>query len=447
MKKVYWLIALLILIFGSSVALVSAHQSPTNRIDGQLRSFDPFCQIVDNRTMVPLRFVMEDPAFQAKVQWDGRLQKVTIQSSDKTFELFIGNRKVLVDGKSVYLDTAPYIYQNRTFVPIRFLAEQLGATVSWNAAISEVEIETNRQTQVFAYYYYNGLDELKANGSLMTDIAFRWFETNGQGELNYEYEAPYNEILDFARSKGIKTHASVMLMGQESLHNLLSNPENRGRLVDNLGREITRSQYDGVNIDFEFLAPSDAGNFVLFLQELKAKIGPDVELSVAVFARTANDKWATGYDYKGIGATADKVVVMAYDYHYATDSPGPIAPLWWTNQVVDYMVSVMPREKILLGMATYGYDWPEAANGTTVTAEKLAAVKSQYNVTERFDLESMSPTYTYVDESGVSHQIWMEDERSLQEKWKLAEDNGLGGISFWRIGTGFDDLYQVIEKN
>ena len=447
MKKVYWLIALLILIFGSSVALVSAHQSPTIRIDGQLRSFDPFCQIVDNRTMVPLRFVMEDPAFQAKVQWDGRLQKVTIQSSDKTFELFIGNRKVLVDGKSVYLDTAPYIYQNRTFVPIRFLAEQMGATVSWNAAISEVEIETNRQTQVFAYYYYNGLDELKANGSLMTDIAFRWFETNGQGELNYEYEAPYNEILDFARSKGIKTHASVMLMGQESLHNLLSNPENRGRLVDNLGREITRSQYDGVNIDFEFLAPSDAGNFVLFLQELKAKIGPDVELSVAVFARTANDKWATGYDYKGIGATADKVVVMAYDYHYATDSPGPIAPLWWTNQVVDYMVSVMPREKILLGMATYGYDWPEAANGTTVTAEKLAAVKSQYNVTERFDLESMSPTYTYVDESGVSHQIWMEDERSLQEKWKLAEDNGLGGISFWRIGTGFDDLYQVIEKN
>lgn len=446
MKKIYWLVMVLILFVGSSAAMVSADLSPTIRIDGQLRSFDPSCQIVDNRTMVPLRFVMEDPAFQGKVGWDAALQKVTIELSNKTFELFIGNRKVLVDGKNAYLDAAPYIYQNRTYVPIRFLAEQMGARVSWNAALREVEIETNPQ-QVFAYYYYNGFDEFKANAALMSDVAFRWFQTNGQGELSYEYEAPYDEILAFARSKGIKTHASVALMGKEELHNLLSNPENRDRLVDNLDREITRGQYDGVNIDFELMAASDADNFVLFLQELKAKIGPDVELSVAVYARTANDKWPTGYDYKGIGATADKVVVMAYDYHYATDSPGPIAPLWWTKQVVDYMVSVMPREKILLGMASYGYDWAEGANGTTVTAEKLAAVKSKYNVTERFDMESMSPTYTYVDESGVSHQIWMEDERSLQEKWKLAVDNGLGGISFWRIGTGFDDIYQVLEKN
>ncbi len=447
MKKICSLVIVFVLLFSCNVPPAFAVQGPAIRIDGQLRSFELPCQIVNSRTMVPIRFVMEDPAFQANVQWDGKLQKVTIELSGKTFELVIGSRKVLADGKSIYLDTSPYIYQSRTYVPIRFLAEQMGARVTWNASLNEVGIVTNPQTEVFAYYYYNGLDELKANAGLLSDVAFRWFKTNGKGELSYEYSAPYDEILSYARSQGIKTHASVALMNKDELHNLLSNPENRSSLVNNLYQEVVRNKYDGVNIDFEFIAASDASHFVSFLQELKTKLGPDKVLSVAVFARTANDKWPTGYDYKAIGAVADKVVVMAYDYHYATDTPGPIAPLWWANQVVDYMVSIMPREKILLGMASYGYDWPAGTQATTVTAQKLAAVMSKYDVEERFDLESMSPTYTYVTETGISHQIWMENERSLQEKWNLAEENNLGGISFWRIGTGFNDLYNVISQN
>jgi spore germination protein YaaH len=209
--------------------------------------------------------------------------------------------------------------------------------------------------------------------------------------------------------------------------------------------QMDEDAYDGVNIDFEFLAASDAANLTLFLQELKAGIGADKILSIAVFARTASDQWPTAYDYQAIGAIADKVLVMAYDYHYASNPPGPVAPLWWVREVVAYSSSMIPSEKLLLGMPTYGYDWAEGMDGTTITAAKLSNLKSQYQVTESFDLNSMSPTYSYDDDQQISHQIWLENRVSLNEKYQVAIDNHLGGISFWRIGTGFQDLYDVLQ--
>ncbi|MEA1961305.1 MAG: glycosyl hydrolase family 18 protein [Bacillota bacterium] len=447
MKKICLLLGMSMCLLFLGVGQAAAAVNPSIQINGEERQFDPSCQIVNNRTMVPLRFIMEDPAFQGKVSWNGKLQRVTVDFTNKIFTFAIGDTKVLVDGNVSYLDAAPYIYQDRTFIPIRFFAEQMGARVSWNATLKEVKVEFDPEIQVFAYYYYHGFDELKENADLMTDVAFRWFKTSSKGELSYEYKDQYQEILNFTRAKGIKTHASVVLMGQDALHSLLSNPANRFRLVENIDKELRTNGYDGINIDFEFLYPDDAGNLTLFLKELKNKIGEDKILSIAVFARTADDHWETGFDYKTIGEIADKVVVMAYDYHYATNPPGPVAPLWWVEEVIDYTTSIMPREKILLGMPTYGYDWAKGEDGKTVTASKLDAVISQYGATERFDWESMSPSYHYTDDRGIKHEIWMENEKSLTEKWKAADENSLAGISFWRIGTGFDDLYDVIENN
>jgi spore germination protein YaaH len=140
---------------------------------------------------------------------------------------------------------------------------------------------------------------------------------------------------------------------------------------------------------------------------------------------------------------------MTYDYSYTTSAPGPVAPLWWVEDVVDYMTDTakIPAAKLLMGVATYGYNWGSGLTTTTVTWNKLNQIKSSYSVTEHFDTASMSPYYTYTDTNGVYHQIWLENERSLSEKWKVAINNNLGGISFWRIGNGFKDLYNVLEKN
>lgn len=412
-------------------------------INGMSNTLNPPAFISDGRTLVPVRFIVENSALQGQVYWDENQQKVAMDCRGHYIELFIGRRQATVDGKSFTLDVAPTTWQDRCYIPLRFLVENLGGQVNWNTSSGSISLSFGTPSRVFAYYYYSPMAEMQTNGHLFSDIAFRWFETNGSGDLSYEYKDDYAAKVQWARQQGIATHASVVLMGQDTLHQLLSSSTNRWHLIQQLVNTAWKDNYDGIDIDFEFIAPQDSSYFTQFLRDLKDSLGGKT-LSVAVLARTGKENWATGYDYKAIGEIADLVVVMAYDYSYVDSAPGPVAPLWWVQQVSQYMISKMPREKILMGLATYGYDWPSSGAAKTVTAATLKQIRNTYNVQEHFDQKSMSPYYTYYDAQGRYHQIWMENQQSLTAKWNLCMDQDLGGISFWRIGTGFTDLYQLL---
>ena len=95
-------------------------------------------EIKNDRTMLPIRIIAE--ALGAKVTWNEAEQKVTIAEDDLTIEIFIGQPFATVNGKPVQLDAPAYIANDRTYLPLRFVAENLGATVEWNAADSSVTI-------------------------------------------------------------------------------------------------------------------------------------------------------------------------------------------------------------------------------------------------------------------------------------------------------------------
>ncbi len=97
--------------------------------------------IVGDRTMLPIRVVAE--ALGAEVDWDAELQKVTITKGDTVIELFIGETTAYVNGKAVQLDVAPFIDNNRTYLPVRFVSEYLGAVVHWDGDTRTVTILEN----------------------------------------------------------------------------------------------------------------------------------------------------------------------------------------------------------------------------------------------------------------------------------------------------------------
>ncbi len=84
----------------------------------------------DNRTMVPVRFVSNELG--ASVDWDADTQKVTIRQAEKTIELIIGDNFALVNGERKEFDTAAVIVESRTMVPVRFISQTFGAVVDWN---------------------------------------------------------------------------------------------------------------------------------------------------------------------------------------------------------------------------------------------------------------------------------------------------------------------------
>jgi len=99
-------------------------------INGKTESTDVPAKIVSDRTFLPVRFVAE--SLGAKVGWDGNENKVTITDGDKKIELIIGKREITVNGKTEKLDAAPFIEDSRTLVPVRFISEALGALVTYD---------------------------------------------------------------------------------------------------------------------------------------------------------------------------------------------------------------------------------------------------------------------------------------------------------------------------
>lgn len=445
-KKTVVMLIIAMLLLGSMAWPAAAASDPGIRIEGELRQFTPGPLLIQGRTMVPVRFVVEDPALKGAVYWDGALRKVAMDCQGKYIEFVIGSKTARVDGVVKNLDAAPFIYQDRSYIPLRFLAEALGATVTWDSGRGEVDISFSYKPEVFAYYYYTPWDEYAQNIDLFTDVALRWFKTDRLGNLSYDYQDQYEKVLQYARDHNVRTHLGVALMDKEALHTLLSNPGHRQNLIKQLHAQVRKGRYDGVNIDFEFISPTDADFFTQFLRELKNTLGADKIVSVAVFARTGRENWPVAYQYKAIGQIVDRVVVMAYDYSYPDSAAGPVAPLWWVRDVGNYMMANIPREKILLGLPTYGYNWGPTGRAVTVTGPKLAIIQNKYRVSAGFDWKSMSPYYLYTDENGRQHTIWLENETSLSEKWNLAATNRLCGIAFWRIGNGFEDLYKVIRQ-
>lgn len=103
-------------------------------INGEAKTLDAAPVIRDSRTMLPVRFVAE--AFGATVEWDGATSTATIKTDDVEIKITIGSKTALVNGEEVKLDAPAFIESSRTYMPVRFVAENLGAKVDWDGATS-----------------------------------------------------------------------------------------------------------------------------------------------------------------------------------------------------------------------------------------------------------------------------------------------------------------------
>lgn len=108
--------------------------------DAQQLSFDVPPQVMNGRTLVPLRAIFE--ALGAKVDWDAATRTVTATKDDVTIKLQIDNPVAQRNGKPVKLDQAPVVVSGRTMVPVRFVSEALGARVTWDGDTRTVIIDS-----------------------------------------------------------------------------------------------------------------------------------------------------------------------------------------------------------------------------------------------------------------------------------------------------------------
>jgi spore germination protein YaaH len=314
---------------------------------------------------------------------------------------------------------------------------------------------TKLKKMVLGYYteYYPGdnlsYDSLSGYSAMIDGIATFSYQIDGQGNLTGQ---PISQGINLAKSKKVKALMVIHNVGSyidsDAAHAVLSVGKNRKNLEDNILWLIKKNGFDGVNIDLEGVPAGDRDNYSALLAELKDLFRTNgYLLTVSIPAKTSDNPgndWNWAYDYRTIGKTADLITLMTYDEHWPGGDPGPIASLPWVQQVLDYAVQVMPKEKILMGIAAYGYDWSNAGT-QTVLWNKADSLAARYGGA-KWDNQSSTPYFVYYDWQGNKHEVWFENKYSLRMKLDLANSYNIGGIALWRLGLEDASFWQTVGE-
>jgi len=277
-----------------------------------------------------------------------------------------------------------------------------------------------------------------------------WYEVQASGEILKYTGAEDTTILSFARTHGIKLLPLIAnAFSSEQISAVLNNPINRQHHINNIARLLSQFNYDGIDINYENLFVKDKEIFVIFLHELKvalAAIGK--QLIVTVHAKPdAFGDWSgsEAHDYIGIGQAADFVRIMGYDFHWFGGEPGPIAPVAWLDRVLAYAVSTIPKNKLVLGVPTYGYDWPLAPEqkGKGITYSSAISTAKRYNAPIIEDA-LLGPHFTYTVNE-IVHEVWFIDATAFAPFLDLVNYYDINGIVMWYLGAEDPKIYDVIK--
>lgn len=238
------------------------------------------------------------------------------------------------------------------------------------------------------------------------------------------------------------------------IHSLVNNVSAMTTLTSQLLDAMREKGYAGVDVDFEYILREDRDAFTTFVVQLTRTMNAEgYQVSVALAPKTSSEQKGLlyeGKDYGGLGAAANHVLLMTYEWGYTYGPPMAVAPINKVRQVVEYAVTQIPVSKINLGIPNYGYDWPlpfvqGESKATTIGNVEAVQIAIDHGAEIRFDETAKSPFFRY-EEDGVEHEVWFEDVRSLQAKFDLVEEFGLRGVGYWQIMRLFIANWKLLES-
>jgi hypothetical protein len=188
--------------------------------------------------------------------------------------------------------------------------------------------------------------------------------------------------------------------------------------------------YDGLQIDFENIPERAGESFHSFLAELRAGLGHNKMFTIALKARTRkinNDI----YDYEKIMPMVDRILIMAYDEHWSTSKPGPVASLSWCRNVARYSLNVIGKEKLIMGLPFYGRGWGDTLTSQAHVYTGIERIINSHNITD-IKRENGIPTFDYT--TPVKVKVYYDDEYSLSARMEMYRTMGVTSVGFWRLG-------------
>lgn len=290
------------------------------------------------------------------------------------------------------------------------------------------------------------LPDLEKYGSNLNVIFPEWFfiDTN-----SFTLQTRIDSAgLKLMRKKGLRImpiltnfNSSKKDFDGKLLHAILNDKAKRNSFIKQLTDTLTFYHLQGINIDFEELSEKNNEPLTNFQKELFETLHPK-NMLVTMDVAVKNDD----YDYKKLSDYNDYIILMAYDQFDKSGPPGPISAQKWIEENLDWTAKRIDPEKIILGLAGYGYDWKTDEDGKTkgenINYDEAINRAKIKNVKIDFDNDSYNLHYSYIDQEktddgsteSIRHDIWFTDAATTFNIMRFSDEYATAGTSLWRLG-------------
>ncbi len=340
-----------------------------------------------------------------------------------------------------------------------------------------------------------GVNSAVQNAGIFTDVSPFWYSATGkpgggvQVGLNPNFT---NGKANAAWAMGQLKGAGLVVLpsiadgsGRGRMAATLADPALRAAHIGDIVNTVMSNGYDGIDLDYETFAFTDGRgswaatqpNWTAFINELAAALhaqGKQLSVTIPPPCTSSGVCGPTAgysvYNIAGIAPAADRIRIMAYDYHVG--AAGPIAPMPWVRAIVSYSVSVMDAAKLQIGVPTYGRAWgvKKASGGYqtsgTCPSTSSAAYKSlvssqsvndadvpallasvgktdadvQWAPTEQENVLYYDKTLQWTDSSGAaqtckaSRVLWFVGPQAVLARTQLVGEFGINAAAYWTVG-------------
>jgi len=286
----------------------------------------------------------------------------------------------------------------------------------------------------------SNLIDLLSSSPGLNVLAPKWITVDGpQGQLSTCIEP---QVVSRAHARHVAVWAVVDNTFNGLLtHDYLQYRDTQDTLIRRLVKIAVQNHLNGLNLDFEDLLPVDRWNYSRFVDVLaQALHARGKTLSVDLPPDVEPGDNAGPYNHAAIAAAANDVILMAYDEHWGGDAvAGPTAAVPWVQTGVDDMLETgVPADKLVLGVPFYTQVWTLGRDGQVEASSALSlwqetALLAQVKAPVRW-VHSLELHFIRYTVKGVTHEIWIEDTRSLLLSLQLVAQDGLAGAAAWYLG-------------
>jgi spore germination protein len=311
-------------------------------------------------------------------------------------------------------------------------------------------------------YAYIRKDTLKKILPNLTYLSIFNYTTIEQGNIvTYEDDT---EIIQTTKEYGVVPLlmlATLTRQGEpdiEASYELLLNEEYQKSNIEQFLNIVKSKGYGGVNIVFNNLNESNQSLYINFIRKISERLQQENLIFFVTINHENKDIDGSlieeGIDYSQFSNYVTGLLFLKFVWGTNNNPPGPVSNLNNIKTMTEYILTKVPRDKVIIGIPIIGYDWqlpyiPDRAGASSLTINSVMALAYNVEATILFDEASLTP-YFYYEQYNISipakHIVWFIDARSIAELNNIIKENTLAGSGIWNIMIYHPQLWTIINS-